>query len=115
MELTREFVYLQQFGKRLKILKLIEQDEISIEKILLANPKIGDVVRGTNGLRKLRYSSVNSGSGKSGSFRIFYVDIESSNLIILITLISKGESDNLSSDERNNLQQKIKKLKRFYD
>lgn len=57
MELTREFIYLQQFEKRLKELRLSKKDEISIEKMLLANPKIGDVVRGTSGLRKVRYSA----------------------------------------------------------
>lgn len=57
MELTREFIYLQQYVKRLKELRLNEQDEISLEKILLANPEIGDVVRGTSGLRKVRYSA----------------------------------------------------------
>lgn len=106
---------MQQFEKRLKELRLSKKDEISIEKMLLANPKIGDVVKGTNGLRKVRYASEKANSGKSGSFRIFYVDIENGNLVILITLISKGESDNLSHEERNSLKQKITKLKQFYD
>jgi hypothetical protein len=57
MELTREFVYLSEFEKRLKELKLSKQDEIGIEKMLLADPKIGDVIKGTNGLRKVRYTS----------------------------------------------------------
>lgn len=45
-----------------------------LENILLANPKSGDVIQGTGGLRKIRIP-LNS-KGKRGGGRVIYVDIE---------------------------------------
>ena len=40
---------------------------------LLDNPKAGDVIEGTGGLRKLRRADPRCGKGKRGSLRVIYL------------------------------------------
>jgi len=55
-KMTREFVRLPEFEKQCKRIGLDEDDVIEIESALLYNPSLGDVMRGTGGIRKLRVS-----------------------------------------------------------
>lgn len=47
-----------------------------MENILLEDPKAGDAIKGTGGLRKLRVPMESKGKGKRGGARVLYVDIE---------------------------------------
>ncbi|WP_118907610.1 addiction module toxin RelE [Paenilisteria weihenstephanensis] len=114
MQLSREFVYVDEFDSRTKKLGFTSADYYNMEQILLLEPKKGAVMPYTNGLRKLRYSPTHSNAGKSGGCRIFYVDIESHHLIILVTLINKREADNLSDAECIYLGKFVSKLKELY-
>jgi len=66
--MTRTFVRLPEFERQCKRLGLNEDDIIQIENVLLDNPAIGEIMRGTGGLRKLRIALSNR--GKSIAFRI---------------------------------------------
>ena len=48
-----------------------------MENILLKNPKMGDVIQGTGGIRKIRISY--DDIGKRGGGRVIYIDIEVTN------------------------------------
>ena len=77
---------------------------------ILKNPKIGSVIRGTGGLRKLRFSFENK--GKSGSTRICYVDFLLLETVYLITIYPKNEKDNLTKAECNNIKKMIDALEK---
>ena len=70
----------------------------------MKNTKVGPVIRGTRGLRKMRFAFEQR--GKRGSVRICYVDFSEKSTVYLITVYSKKEKDNLTREECN----KIKKL-----
>jgi hypothetical protein len=74
----------------------------------LQNPKAGEVIRGTGGLRKIRIAF--EGRGKSGSGRVAYVDFTMHGSIYLITAYPKSEKANLSKAERNKIAQVIVRL-----
>lgn len=76
-----------------------------MQEQLLLDPKIGAVLRGTGGVRKMRFAFEDR--GKSGSARIIYVDFEVYEKIFLITAYPKNEKDNLTQSERNELRQMI--------
>lgn len=61
---------------------------------LLSNPSGYPVIKGTGGLRKIRFSFENE--GKSGGVRVCYVDFVVEETIYLITVYPKSEKDNLS-------------------
>lgn len=72
---------------------------------MLQNPKVGDVIRGTGRLRKMRFAFEHR--GKSGSTRICYVDFEVKEVIYLLAVFAKNEQENLTKEERNILKKKI--------
>lgn len=102
IELSRIFVELPSFVTRWKALGLSDDDLLRLELDLLANPKIGPVLKGTGGVRKVRFAFENR--GKSGSVRVIYVDFEIYEKIFLLTAYAKADQDNLTKTERNALK-----------
>ena len=43
-----------------------------LQETLMANPEAGEVIRGTGGLRKLRFSDTRRSKGKRGGLRVIY-------------------------------------------
>jgi len=69
---------------------------------IAANPKIGVLMQGTGGVRKVRLSG--RGKGKSGGYRIVYFYGGGDIPVFLLTVFGKGEKDNLTQGERNALR-----------
>lgn len=103
--MTRLFVELPIFRSKWKDMGLTDDDLKRLQEELLADPKIGAVMRGTGGIRKMRFAFEQR--GKSGSVRVIYVDFEVYEKIFLITAYPKNEKDNLTPAERNELKQMI--------
>jgi hypothetical protein len=57
------------------------------------NPLAGDVIPGTGGLRKMRYSR--QGMGKRGGVRVVYYNMLDDGKIWLLIVYSKSKFDNL--------------------
>ena len=100
--MTREFIVIPSFQVKWKNLGLDENDMRRLEQEILDNPKVGQVMRETGGVRKMRFAFENR--GKSGSVRIIYVDFEIYEKVYLIDAYQKSEKDNLSKSERNEMQ-----------
>jgi len=107
--MTREFVMLPEFDRQWQKLGLSDDELRQLQETLLQNPKAGDVIRGTKGLRKIRIAF--EGQGKSGSGRVVYVDFTVHETIYLITAYPKNVKDNLSKEERNKIAKMIVRLK----
>ena len=75
-------------------------------------PKSGVVVKGTGGIRKLRWARRGGGKsgGKSGGMRIVYYYHDERIPLYLLTVFGKGEKDNLSKSECNELAKLTKIL-----
>lgn len=69
---------------------------------LAYNPKAGDVIPGSGGVRKVRWGL--EGRGKRGGARVvfFYHDMEMP--LYLLTAYAKNERENLSQSETNTLK-----------
>ncbi|MBQ9121540.1 MAG: type II toxin-antitoxin system RelE/ParE family toxin [Clostridia bacterium] len=106
--MTRTFVELPIFRSRWKAMGLDDDDLKRLQEELLADPKVGAVMRGTGGVRKMRFAFEQK--GKSGSVRVIYVDFEVYEKIFLITAYPKNEKDNLTDSERNEIKQMIHAL-----
>ena len=88
--------YLKQADKLLS-----NSERQSIINYLAVHPSAGDIMQGTGGIRKLRWSA--QGKGKSGGVRIIYYHHNRSIPLYLLTLFGKGEKTNLTKAERNDL------------
>ncbi len=75
------------------------------QKYLLKNPDIGDLIRGSGGLRKVRWTSGNK--GKRGGVRIIYFWKIAEDQIYLLTIYAKNEITDLSSNDKRILKQMI--------
>jgi len=107
--MTREFIRLFEFEKQCNHIGLIEDDILSVEIRILLNPACGTMIQGTGGIRKLRVAYNNK--GKSGGVRVIYLDFAAYSKTYFITVYSKGEMDNLSQAERNELKELVVILK----
>ncbi|WPP01139.1 hypothetical protein SFA35_07210 [Pseudomonas sp. HR96] len=76
---------------------------------MCGNPHAGDVIRGTNGLRKVRWAG--DGGGKRSGVRIIYYHISSAFEIRLILIYRKGIKDDLSPAEKKVLCELNKRWK----
>lgn len=106
--LKREFVRTAEFDKQWKQLGLTEEDAMQLEIHLCMNPKRGDVIVGTGGLRKLRWSLPHR--GKRGSIRVLYVDFIFCEKLYLITAYPKNKKDNLTDAERAEIKKFVEVL-----
>jgi len=74
---------------------LLSHDEyLAFQKMLAGNPTAGDVIKGSGGLRKIRWSL--KGAGKRGGIRVIYYHVTAAFQIRLLLAYKKGEQDDLS-------------------
>jgi hypothetical protein len=93
-------VELPEFQKRaVNLLK--GEERTRIINYLAFHPQSGDLMQGTGGIRKLRWSA--KGKGKSGGVRVIYYYHNDTVPLFLLTVFGKGEKANLSKAERNDL------------
>lgn len=78
-----------------------EEREDSVNMIA-ADPKCGEVMQGTGGVRKVRVAL--SGRGKRGGARVIYFYHDDGMPLYLLAVFAKNEKDNLSKAERNALK-----------
>jgi hypothetical protein len=93
-------------------LGLTDGDLRELESQIMQRPDIGPVMRGTRGLRKMRFSPESSGRGKSGSLRVCYVCFPEFGTVYLLLLYAKNEKDNLTDAERAHVRNWIGTLRR---
>ena len=70
---------------------------IGLTAELQANPRLGDVIPGCSGLRKVRMAE--AGRGTRGGFRVVYTVLIDSTLLVLLDGYSKSDKEDLSADE----------------
>lgn len=107
--MNRTFIEVPQFTKKWKELGLSDESLRELENILLKNPKAGDTIQGTGGLRKIRIPLENT--GKRGGGRVLYVDIELKETIYFVNVYTKNEKDDLTEDEKRAFKAVIRFLK----
>jgi len=103
--MTRLFVELPSFRAAWKAMGLTDADLRRLQEELLANPTVGNMMRGTGGVRKMRFPFEHR--GKSGSIRVIYIDFEIREKLYLLAAYPKNEKDNLSKAERNELKKLV--------
>lgn len=109
--MNRTFIEVPIFTKKWKELGLTDENLRELENILLENPKTGDNIQGTGGIRKIRIPMDNKGKGKRSGARVIYVDVELKETIYFINVYTKDEKDDLTEDEKKAFKAVVKILK----
>ena len=90
------------------ITSLLSDDEYkNLQNFLVEHPQSGKVIKGSGGLRKLRWDSKNK--GKSSGIRNIYYYYENEHTIYMIYVYEKSKKDDLSKKELDLLKQIIQK------
>ncbi len=74
-----------------------------LQWFLAALPNTGDVIQGTGGLRKVRWTV--HGRGKRGGVRVIYFHASGERQIRMLLIYRKGVKDNLSAAEKKALRE----------
>ncbi len=110
-EPSPSFVEVEPFGALWAKLGLNDADMHVLQGMILVNPMAGVVVAGTSGLRKIRFTPPGSGRGKSGAYRVFYLEAVEHGVIFLFAVFAKSEQENLSKEQRNKVGQRVALIK----
>ena len=86
------------FGETHLFTKLVEEyltdDEYAgLQAALMAHPEAGAIIRGSGGVRKMRWAG--SGRGKRGGIRVIYYLRSTQGEIWMLTLYAKNEAENI--------------------
>jgi hypothetical protein len=84
---------------------LSEEERQDVRDYLAEHPKAGDLMEGTGGVRKLRWSR--GSRGKSGGVRVIYYFHSETIPLYLLTMFAKNEQANLTKAERNELAELV--------
>lgn len=96
-----EFIETSYFSKQ--VYQLLTDDEYAMfQGYMVANPKAGEVIQGTGGLRKVRWAA--GGGGKRGGVRIIYFHVSAQSQIRLLLIYKKGVQDDLTADQKKALR-----------
>jgi hypothetical protein len=83
----------------------------ALEIEILALPRKGDKIPGSGGFRKIRLSREGSNKGKSGSYRVLYLDIQAYATVCFVLVLGKNEKADISKADRNALAKRAVGLK----
>jgi hypothetical protein len=72
---------------------LSEDEYLDLQVHLLNHPESGVIIRGSGGVRKIRWST--KGKGKSGGIRVIYYWKVSNEEIWMLTVYAKSEQDTI--------------------
>ncbi|MEX2258181.1 MAG: type II toxin-antitoxin system RelE/ParE family toxin [Woeseia sp.] len=86
---------------------LTDESYRELQRALMENPDMGDLMPGTGGFRKVRWADARRGKGKRGGLRVIYYYLSADHQIWLFTLYDKDEAADLTTDEKKALKKAI--------
>ena len=76
-----------------------------LQNEILAHPSKGALIRGSGGLRKIRFGA--GGKGKSGGIRVIYYHVASLAVVYLLDLYAKSEQADLSPRQLKDIRERL--------
>lgn len=117
-ELTPEdllqFVEMRPFSEKWQRLRLTDDDLLVVQLGIMARPDRWPAMKGTGGLRKLRFSPESWHSGKRGALRICYAYFPSCSTALLVAVYAKDEKDDLTADEKKTIRAFLRRIKKTF-
>ena len=87
---------------------LSDEEYAEMQGALIVDPEAGDLIQGTGGLRKIRWSQKRRGKGKRGGVRVIYYWYATGPLIYMLIAYSKDQQDDLSTGQCRILSKLVK-------
>ena len=87
---------------------LTVDEYLGLQKFLLEHPSAGKIVRGSGGVRKIRWAM--AGKGKSGGMRVIYYWKQRDDEIWLLTVYGKSEKETIPGHILKKIAEEIKNV-----
>ena len=84
---------------------LCDEEQGKLQTHLTEHPDDGDVIKGTGGIRKIRWGA--KGKGKSGGVRVIYYWRTARDHIYLLNIYGKNEASDLTEKEKEYLRKLV--------
>ncbi|HZW31536.1 MAG TPA: type II toxin-antitoxin system RelE/ParE family toxin [Isosphaeraceae bacterium] len=88
------------FLRKWSRLGLGDDDLRDLEVEILKGPELHPIIKGTGGVRKIRFARPGAGRGKSGSYRVCYAYFARRGMVFLLTAYGKTEQADLTEAEQ---------------
>jgi hypothetical protein len=106
------FLHLDIFDDEWSDLGLGDDELQELQGAILASPQRHPIVRGTGGLRKIRFAPSREARGKSGAYRVGYVRFREFGFILLVTVWGKKDQSDLSASDRKAMAAIVLEIRR---
>lgn len=110
-----EFVESREFTAAWEDLGLDDAALAALQLTIMTGGKNAPVIKGTGGLRKLRFSPPAWNVGKRGALRVCFVHFAEYGFVYLMLVYAKTEADNLSESGKRALRQMIDEARHQLD
>jgi mRNA-degrading endonuclease RelE of RelBE toxin-antitoxin system len=99
------FVETATFTKEIQTL-LSDEEYCALQHALLLRPKQGPLIKGSGGLRKIRWTQ--KGRGKRGGIRVIYYWDEAEEIFYMLFCYAKTDQDDLTPSQLKILRQIVR-------
>ncbi len=106
--MRRIFIESNNFKKLIDSIENLDIERI-IKQEILKDPYAGDIIKETGGFRKIRIGK--NGRGKSGGYRIIYLDFPDFGITYLYLVFEKSIKIDLTEKEKKWLRNQCQELK----
>ncbi len=108
---TIDFIEMSGWSNDCKRLGLNEVELLAMRVGIMSGPDRAPIIKGTGGLRKMRFAPARWETGKRGAARVCYVYFKDYDIVLLVKIYSKNEKANLSAADRATLKKAINMFK----
>jgi hypothetical protein len=109
------FIELDGFSDDWRRLGLEDTDLAALQIAIMCAPDKPPVIKGTGGLRKIRFAPKSWGTGKSGGARVCYAYFQQFSTVLLVVAYSKNEQDNISPQHRKAYRSLIERVEKLLE
>jgi len=84
---------------------LTDEEYARLQQALISDPESGSVIRGSGGIRKLRWAA--PGRGKRGGYRIIYYLARPKGVIWMLTMYPKNVADSIPASLLRRIKEEL--------
>lgn len=93
----------------------VERDLWRLQTTIMSAPEGAPVVRGTGGLRKLRFHEPHSNRGKRGAIRVCYAYFPRYNFVLLVAAYAKSRTADLSAADCEAIRSYLQRIEKYLE
>ena len=112
MDLT--FVYSPGFVTEWNRQQLTDDDLVALEAWIAQQRSMAPVIRGTGGLRKIRFAPPSWHTGKSGATRVGFSYFPTKSAVIVVAMFSKTEAANFTAAQRAEIRKWLSRVEKSF-